>query len=94
MQLLGKLTPGLTATDNQHVSGRQRGLVAVPLCIELEQTGRRRCAGGAVRALVGAGAEDDRIRAHLAVRGAQLEAALCCSLEPGDVDPLAHRRCE
>jgi hypothetical protein len=93
VELLGDLAAGLAAADHEHRTVRELGRALVVPRVELEEVaGEGRGAGGAVGALVGAGAEHDGAGGEASGRGLEHEAFVLDRLQRLDVDALAHGR--
>src|SRR5438270_362765 len=89
MELLGNLTAGLPASHHEDASRRQRRWAAITLDIDGEYiAGHGGSARRTMRALVGAGADDDGARLNLTCRRLEHEARIIASGQRSDLYAL------
>ena len=95
VELLGDLTSGLAAADDQHRAGRELVRVAVALDVDPQDVvGERRRSRGPMRPLVRARRKHDARRVERSLRRLQHEAAARARTHRRHRDALAHRRVE
>ena len=95
VQLLSNLAARLAAADHQHSPRRKCRGIAVILGVDPQHPGRERGGTiGAVRALVGARAHDNRVGLHVACCRAEQEATRRSRFQSVDADSLVDGRSE